>query len=149
MAYALKAVVEDCQHQALMAEAEKAGRDLPDMKAFKADLDSYMAFLDQMDPYRIKAEVGDEMRVPYETAAAMQNLILHNCLMLSWVLRGSFETDYLKQFTILKERNTPYAGPTALQQAFNLYGGMAEVGISQKRHKLTPTRKEPPSPAAG
>jgi hypothetical protein len=148
MAEALKAVLEDGEHQLAMDEAAEIGYRLPDMETFRQELDGYLDFLKSFNPYHVKYVGQDEVHMPYKTARAMQGLVHYNCLMLSRVLSGCFETEYLKHFKTLKEDCIPYAGPTAIQQAFNLIGGLADASAKRERHKVMTIRERALVPPA-
>jgi hypothetical protein len=148
MAEALKAVLEDGEHQLAMLEAAEAGYKLPDMQNFARELDEYLEFLRGFNPYRVKHVGEDEVHIPYKTARNMQALVHYNCMMLSRVLSGCFETEYLKHFKTLKADAIPYAGPTALQQAFNLVGGLAVAREKRESHKVMTVRERALIPPA-
>ncbi len=127
LAVALRNVIEDGEHCLAMEEAAAQGHRLPDLAEFSEELRQYIEFLNSFDPYGALSSQSGEILLPYRTAQNLLAMVHYNCLMLSRVLMGCFETDYMKHFKKLKEDLIPYAGPTALQEAVDLIGGLARA----------------------
>ena len=123
---ALFAVLDDGEHQHMMREAKDLGYDLPDLKTFRSELEAYGDFLESIDVYQGKAAAAPEnyMEVRAEYIGLFYSLMNYNCLMISRVFSGCFETEYMEHFGNIKSLGFPYSGATALQETIDLLAGM-------------------------
>lgn len=146
MADALSAVMQDGEHRLIMDEAAYEGYQLPDLNNFQWDLDSFRTFLGDFDPYAAQSRRPGYIDLPAPTARCLHHLVHFDCVIISRVLTGCFETEYMRRFQDLKALCFPYAGPTALQETLEVLMCLHKIRAEHAR-QMQIGRQKPDWPA--
>lgn len=128
-----KAVIEDIdrvmadrEHAEIVQGARRLGLRMPDVDLFMRDFEEFRCVFDNFEPLAVENR-GAKVKVPIETASAIDDIMKRSCFLVARILEDCFETDYLKSFTVYKKQGIPYEGPNALQSTVHLLVSMASV----------------------
>lgn len=114
MLVAMRAVLDDYEHQEIMEEGRMRFYNLPDEKAFARELAEYQSFISGFDPDNVVRQSDGRVRIPMQTALALHYMGEYNRQLSNYVLEAVLKTEYLRRFTERKRRGQPYFGPAAL-----------------------------------
>ncbi len=131
----MDAVLDSRLHQAIMAEAIDRGFVMPDVESMREKTNALrLAIAMSPDPHDVRLYKNNMLLMPVKTACAFYNVAARGQDIVEDVFYAIEKTQYLPWFTVLKKRGEPYAGPTSLQEVFNVWANLERSASSEKKY---------------
>ncbi len=127
--------LNDGEHILLMEEGKRDGFQLPSDDYLDIDMKSVKKALTAFDPYRPKSIKDGKVKLSAEQIQGYFTLFAADYDMFHTVCEAIRHTDYLKLHRYMRDvRGVKYAGPTALQEAVDVYVGLARTNKQQIKY---------------